>query len=149
MSIRLDAVRTSLDSMPVQTGIVSLAVIEKRAILEAFLLTKGDCLQTSKLLGIGKTSLYRKLNAYFPYEDRRRLAFKSVLEAAKDFISLHPDGCCLRFFFFDGFLKSGTVAYCQKMAKAKGHDDCERTAQLLLGSSAELRRKVYKQCRLL
>lgn len=42
----------------------ALAVIEKRAILKTLHETNGDKLTASKMLGIGKTTLYRKLKQY-------------------------------------------------------------------------------------
>ena len=44
--------------------IVSIANMEKNAILETVQLLKGDKLTAAKLLGIGKTTLYRKLKEY-------------------------------------------------------------------------------------
>jgi DNA-binding NtrC family response regulator len=46
------------------TKIVPLAVQERRAILDAIRSTHGDKLTAAKLLGIGKTTLYRKLKEY-------------------------------------------------------------------------------------
>ncbi|MEO6806128.1 MAG: sigma-54 dependent transcriptional regulator [Edaphobacter sp.] len=45
-------------------GIVSIADMEKHAILETIRQLKGDKLMAAKLLGIGKTTLYRKLKEY-------------------------------------------------------------------------------------
>lgn len=44
--------------------ILPLAEVEKRAILSALEYTKGDRLTTAQLLGIGRTTLYRKLKEY-------------------------------------------------------------------------------------
>ena len=44
--------------------IVPLAVLEKQAILNALAFTKDDKLKAAKLLGIGKTTLYRKIKEY-------------------------------------------------------------------------------------
>jgi two-component system response regulator HydG len=44
--------------------IVTLADVEKQAILNALNQLNGDKLMTAKLLGIGKTTLYRKLKEY-------------------------------------------------------------------------------------
>lgn len=44
--------------------IVPLAEVEKRAILNALDRLKGNRLLTARALGIGKTTLYRKLRAY-------------------------------------------------------------------------------------
>lgn len=44
--------------------IVPLAVKERQAIYDAIQRTNGDKLQAAKLLGIGKTTLYRKLKEY-------------------------------------------------------------------------------------
>ena len=45
-------------------GIVSIAEMEKLAILNTIQQLKGDKLMAAKLLGIGKTTLYRKLKEY-------------------------------------------------------------------------------------
>ncbi len=45
-------------------GIVSIADLEKQAILTAIHTLNGDKLMAAKLLGIGKTTLYRKLKEY-------------------------------------------------------------------------------------
>src|SRR5713226_8929177 len=44
--------------------IVSIAKMKKHAILETIRQLKGDKLMAAKLLGIGKTTLYRKLKEY-------------------------------------------------------------------------------------
>jgi DNA-binding NtrC family response regulator len=46
------------------TPIVSIADLEKQAILGTILQLNGDKLMAAKLLGIGKTTLYRKLKEY-------------------------------------------------------------------------------------
>jgi two-component system response regulator HydG len=45
-------------------GVTALAEVERRAILDAIRLLKGDKLKAAKLLQIGKTTLYRKLKEY-------------------------------------------------------------------------------------
>ena len=50
-----------VDSEP---AIMPLCEIEKRAILEALQYTKGDHTMAAQLLGIGRTTLYRKLKEY-------------------------------------------------------------------------------------
>src|SRR4051812_11857374 len=45
-------------------GIVPMAEIEKQTILAAMAQLKGDKLMTARMLGIGKTTLYRKLKEY-------------------------------------------------------------------------------------
>ena len=53
------------DAAPAETGtIVSIAEMERRAILGTIRQLKGDKLMAAKLLGIGKTTLYRKLKEY-------------------------------------------------------------------------------------
>jgi DNA-binding NtrC family response regulator len=47
-----------------EESIVSIAQVERRAILDALRQTNGDKLKTALLLGIGKTTLYRKLKEY-------------------------------------------------------------------------------------
>ena len=44
--------------------IVSMAEVEKKSILSAIAELNGDKLQAARLLGIGKTTLYRKLKDY-------------------------------------------------------------------------------------
>ena len=44
--------------------IVPLAVMEKQAIVNALQVTNDDKLKAARLLGIGKTTLYRKLKEY-------------------------------------------------------------------------------------
>jgi DNA-binding NtrC family response regulator len=51
------------DAAP-QEGIVPLAVRERNEIIRAIQVTNGDKLMAAKLLGIGKTTLYRKLKEY-------------------------------------------------------------------------------------
>jgi len=46
------------------TGVRTLADLEREAIVSAIRTLKGDKLQAAKLLGIGKTTLYRKLKEY-------------------------------------------------------------------------------------
>ncbi|MFN0168075.1 MAG: sigma-54 interaction domain-containing protein [Bryobacteraceae bacterium] len=56
---------TALGSMPVsQAGIVTLAEMEKRHIREVLKYTKGDRTLSAHLLGIGRTTLYRKVKEY-------------------------------------------------------------------------------------
>ncbi len=45
-------------------GILPLPEVEKRAILEALRMTKGDRATAAAMLGIGRTTLYRKLKEY-------------------------------------------------------------------------------------
>ena len=45
-------------------GVMTLADLERQAILETIRRLRGDKLQAAKLLGIGKTTLYRKLKEY-------------------------------------------------------------------------------------
>jgi two-component system response regulator HydG len=53
---------------PVQEGtlpaVTTLADLERTAILDAIRALNGDKLQAARLLGIGKTTLYRKLKEY-------------------------------------------------------------------------------------
>ncbi len=46
------------------SGIIPLADVEKRAILDAISYTKGDRTVAAAMLGIGRTTLYRKLKEY-------------------------------------------------------------------------------------
>jgi DNA-binding NtrC family response regulator len=63
----------------------NIAEVERRAILDALRQTNGDKLKTALLLGIGKTTLYRKLKEYGlrPYmakEMKAKEAHKNVGE---------------------------------------------------------------------
>jgi DNA-binding NtrC family response regulator len=49
---------------PESTDLVSLEELERRTILQALQKTGGDRLAAARLLGIGKTTLYRKLKQY-------------------------------------------------------------------------------------
>jgi DNA-binding NtrC family response regulator len=49
---------------PSQNGVMPLAELEKRAILNAIAYTKGDRTIAAAMLGIGRTTLYRKLKEY-------------------------------------------------------------------------------------
>jgi two-component system response regulator HydG len=57
------------DAAPIDE-VIPLAEQEKRAILDAIRMTQGDKLTAAKLLGIGKTTLYRKLKEYGIAESR-------------------------------------------------------------------------------
>jgi DNA-binding NtrC family response regulator len=61
--------------------IMPLCEIEKRAILEALHYTKGDHTTAAHLLGIGRTTLYRKLKEY-RLEDLANPQSKPVVSAA-------------------------------------------------------------------
>jgi DNA-binding NtrC family response regulator len=56
--------KNSVSSLAPDSRIVSMADIERRAILGAIERLKGDKLRAARLLGIGKTTLYRKLKQY-------------------------------------------------------------------------------------
>jgi two-component system response regulator HydG len=45
-------------------GIVPIAELEKQTILNALAQVNGDKMLAARLLGIGKTTLYRKLKEY-------------------------------------------------------------------------------------
>ncbi len=60
----LDGVLTGGFENERKGGIVSIAEMEKHAILGTIRQLKGDKLMAAKLLGIGKTTLYRKLKEY-------------------------------------------------------------------------------------
>ncbi len=52
------------DSSSGKRSVLSIAQVEQRAILDALRETNGDKLKAAELLGIGKTTLYRKLKEY-------------------------------------------------------------------------------------
>ena len=52
------------ESLPDTDEVVSIGELERRAILRALRETGGDKLAAARLLGIGKTTLYRKLKLY-------------------------------------------------------------------------------------
>ena len=47
-----------------RSAVMPIAVLEREAILGAIAQLNGDKLTAAKLLGIGKTTLYRKLKEY-------------------------------------------------------------------------------------
>ena len=49
---------------PAYTPVIPLAELERRAIMQALEFTRGDRVMASHLLGIGRTTLYRKLKEY-------------------------------------------------------------------------------------
>jgi DNA-binding NtrC family response regulator len=55
---------TESDGAQVAPEVKTLAELEREAILGAIRILKGDKLQAARLLGIGKTTLYRKLKEY-------------------------------------------------------------------------------------
>ena len=52
------------DSSELDQDLTTLQQLEKQAIVQALEQTGGDRLQAAKLLGIGKTTIYRKLKEY-------------------------------------------------------------------------------------
>lgn len=54
----------AFDTAPTDAGILTIAEMEKQAILNTIRQLNGDKLTAAKLLGIGKTTLYRKLKEY-------------------------------------------------------------------------------------
>jgi len=54
----------SSEHLPEKDEMVPLAELERRAILRTLRETAGDKLAAARLLGIGKTTLYRKLKQY-------------------------------------------------------------------------------------
>ncbi len=54
------------DKLPDTDELLPLEEMERRAILRALHETAGDKLAAARLLGIGKTTLYRKLKQYDP-----------------------------------------------------------------------------------
>jgi two-component system response regulator HydG len=52
------------ESTTTEPSVVTLAELEKRAILTTLEQVKGDKLLAARLLNIGKTTLYRKLKEY-------------------------------------------------------------------------------------
>ncbi len=56
--------QSELGRFPAPQGVVPLADVERKAILDALDYTKGDRTVAAALLGIGRTTLYRKLKEY-------------------------------------------------------------------------------------
>ena len=51
--------------LPLEAGAIEpLAKVERRAIENALALTKGNAILSARLLGIGRTTLYRKCKEY-------------------------------------------------------------------------------------
>jgi DNA-binding NtrC family response regulator len=57
---------SSNERLPETDGVMPLEELERRAIFHALRETSGDKLAAARLLGIGKTTLYRKLKQYAP-----------------------------------------------------------------------------------
>jgi two-component system response regulator HydG len=55
---------SSMEKQPENDDVVPLEALERRAIFRALRETAGDKLAAARLLGIGKTTLYRKLKQY-------------------------------------------------------------------------------------
>jgi transcriptional regulator of acetoin/glycerol metabolism len=51
-------------STPALEEVLPLAEVERRAILNALAVTRGDRTTAAQLLGIGRTTLYRRLKEY-------------------------------------------------------------------------------------
>lgn len=69
--VQLDDLPSSLQHPSPQAisekdGLLPLHELERRAILRTLIETKGDKLAAARILGIGKTTLYRKLKRYQP-----------------------------------------------------------------------------------
>jgi DNA-binding NtrC family response regulator len=58
------ATKTSTTTVAPSEGVIPLAEVERRTILHALEYTKGDRVMAAHLLGIGRTTLYRKLKEY-------------------------------------------------------------------------------------
>lgn len=58
------SMRAAVSGRPPSNGVVPLAEMERREILKALEFTKGDRMMAAHLLGIGRTTLYRKLKEY-------------------------------------------------------------------------------------
>ena len=56
--------RTKPKSGPLEDHVIPIAAVERHAILKALQQTNGDKIMAAKLLGVGKTTLYRKLKEY-------------------------------------------------------------------------------------
>lgn len=72
------------DNPPGKRCIIPIAKVEEHAILEALQETNGDKLRAAELLGIGKTTMYRKLKEYGVFDGLNHIAALSspvVLEA--------------------------------------------------------------------
>jgi two-component system response regulator HydG len=70
----------SAKDTPSPKSLISIAHLERQAILEAVRQMNGDKRKAAQLLGIGKTTLYRKLKAYNATEATNSLepTFSSV-----------------------------------------------------------------------
>jgi transcriptional regulator with PAS, ATPase and Fis domain len=64
----LKTIATAKNAKEEKTNVISIAIMERHAILETIRQLNGDKLLAAKLLGIGKITLYRKLKKYGPGE---------------------------------------------------------------------------------
>ncbi len=83
------------DKSSLKQYIIPIAKVEERAILEALRETNGDKLRAAELLGIGKTTLYRKLKEYgFSDESNPTAALSSSTVSNTDATDIQPVPSC-------------------------------------------------------
>ena len=80
--------RVELNDAAAVAGVVPLDQVERRAIEHALTYTQGDRTTAAHLLGIGRTTLYRKLKEY-RYQSGANSAPDSVTHAAESCNSQH------------------------------------------------------------
>jgi hypothetical protein len=68
----------------------------------------------------------------------------AAYERIAAFTLANPVGCCLHVVLDDGNLDNDSVAFCQRWARNKGHDECIAVADLLARMSRTQRTKAYR-----
>jgi DNA-binding NtrC family response regulator len=83
------------DEAPSKHSVIPIAKVEERAILDAIRETNGNKLMAAELLGIGKTTLYRKLKEYgFADELNYTVALLSSKASHSDATDARPVMVC-------------------------------------------------------
>lgn len=82
------------DNLPQKHSVIPIAKVEEHAILDALRETNGDKLRAAELLGIGKTTMYRRLKEYGVVEDSRLAAGLSPLGSSANVKDSQPVLTC-------------------------------------------------------
>lgn len=82
--VQVSCFNEDLNESASKQSVVPIAKLEKRAILEAMRETSGDKSKAAALLGIGKTTLYRKLKEYGVSDESDATSSLSSIDDATD-----------------------------------------------------------------
>ncbi len=76
-SLRRDLEQSVAENAPPSNGALSMRELEKQAICDALVVTSGNVSKAARVLGLGRTTLYRKMSSYGIDESRRLPSEKS------------------------------------------------------------------------